>query len=168
MKHFDFNYFLPVLKNLKNILIEKKFTISTAESCTGGLLAGIITSIPGSSSFFQGSFVVYSNFQKINLLHVDEKILENFGAVSENCAVEMAKKVKNLTGTDVSISTTGIAGPDGGTPEKPVGTVYSTIIINDFLKTYRYNFNGSRNYIRVKTVDATLNNLMNLLWDLKL
>ena len=167
MKNLDFNSFLPVLKKLKNILIKKKYTISTAESCTGGLLAGVITSIPGSSLIFQGSFVVYSNFQKVNLLKVDEKILEKFGAVSENCAVDMAEKVKILTGSSISLSTTGIAGPDGGTPEKPVGTVYSTIIINDFLKTYRYNFNGSRNYIRIKTVEATLNNLMNFLLDLE-
>ncbi len=161
MKLFDDFYFL--VEELKTILDREKLKLSTAESCTGGLLGAILTSIPGSSTFFEGSLVTYSNYQKINILKVKEEILKEFGAVSEECAYEMAKNLKKLTNSDIAISVTGIAGPEGGTPDKPVGTVFSTIIIKDMEKTFKFNFSGHRNLIRVMTVQAVLENLLELL-----
>ena len=108
---------------LIDLLREKNKTISTAESCTGGLISKRITDVPGSSDVFVGGVVVYSNSSKINLLGVSEKSIREFGAVSENVALEMAKGVKDKFGSDIGISVTGIAGPGGGSSAKPVGTV---------------------------------------------
>jgi len=115
---------LPVEKLLGQRLFEKELTIGTAESCTGGNIAHMITSIPGSSNYFKGAVVSYANEEKINILHVTEESLNRFGAVSEVVAVEMAHGAQKILNVDCSISTTGIAGPDGGTEEKPVGTVW--------------------------------------------
>ncbi len=158
-----FSDFSEVLIQLKDILDKKNLTISTAESCTGGLLGAILTSIPGSSTFFQGSIVAYSNYQKVNLLKINEITLKKYGAVSEQCAIEMAKNLKNITKTDISISVTGIAGPEGGTPDKPVGTVFSTILIKDKETIYKFQFSGNRNLIRIMTVRTIIENLLNLL-----
>jgi len=106
------------------LLEEKQFRLAAAESCTGGLFAGAITSVPGSSLVFDRSFVTYSNESKINMLGVSEKMLEVYGAVSEECALEMAKGALENSCADVAVSVTGIAGPGGATPEKPVGTTY--------------------------------------------
>lgn len=115
---------LPVEKLLGEHLFEKGLTIGTAESCTGGNIAHMITSIPGSSNYFKGSVVSYANEAKINILHVTEESLNRFGAVSEAVAIEMACGAQKLLNADCSISTTGIVGPDGGTEEKSVGTVW--------------------------------------------
>ena len=155
--------FSEVLIELKNILDKKGFSVATAESCTGGFLGAVLTSIPGSSTYFQGSIVTYSNYQKINLLKVNEETLKNFGAVSEQCAVEMANNLKKIMNTDISISITGIAGPDGGTPNKPVGTVFASIIINEKEKNYKFQFSGNRNLIRLMTVRTIIEELLNLL-----
>ena len=157
--------FSEILVELKNILDSKKLTISTAESCTGGLLGAILTSIPGSSSFFQGAIVAYSNYQKINLLKIPEDLLKKFGAVSEECAISMAKNLKDITSSDISISVTGIAGPEGGTPEKPVGTVFSSIIIKNNEKSFKFQFSGNRNLIRIMTARTLIENLLSLLKD---
>jgi len=106
------------------LLLKNKATISTAESCTGGFVANQITSVPGASRYFQGSVVSYSNTVKINVLGVSAETLEKHGAVSEETAREMAECARRKLNTTYAISTTGIAGPDGGTPEKPVGTVW--------------------------------------------
>jgi nicotinamide-nucleotide amidase len=158
-----FQEFESNLIKIKEILDYKKYTLSTAESCTGGLLAGIFTSIAGSSSFFVSSIIAYSNYQKKNLLKINEDILKNFGAVSEQCANEMAKNIKELTGSNIAISTTGIAGPGGGTDGKPVGTVFSTIILNDKLFSYKFNFTGERNFIRISTIKKILEILLKIL-----
>lgn len=102
-------------------------TLSTAESCTGGYIAHLITSIPGSSSYFNGSVVSYSNQVKMNTLHVRPETLELYGAVSRETVIEMAEGVKKALSTDCSIAVSGIAGPDGGTPDKPVGTVWIAV-----------------------------------------
>jgi nicotinamide-nucleotide amidase len=115
---------ITVEKLLGERLFEKGLTVGTAESCTGGNIAHLITSIPGSSHYFKGSVVSYANEEKINLLHVSESALAQHGAVSEIVALEMAKGAQRVLNVDCSISTTGIAGPDGGTEEKPVGTVW--------------------------------------------
>ena len=157
--------FSEVLIELKNYLDRNKLTVSTAESCTGGLLGAILTSIPGSSTYFQGSIVAYSNYQKMNLLKINEKTLQNYGAVSEQCAIEMAKNLKDIMKTNISISITGIAGPEGGTEEKPVGTVFTAIIFNDKENVYKYQFSGNRNLIRILTVRTIIENLLKMLED---
>ncbi len=109
------------------ILKEKNLTLSTAESCTGGYLAHLITSVPGSSAYFMGSVVSYANAVKMNQLGVKETTLQRHGAVSEQTVREMVAGAIRLLGTDVAVATSGIAGPDGGTPEKPVGTVWIAV-----------------------------------------
>jgi len=121
------------MKYLSNLLVEKlkkkKFTISVAESCTGGLLASNITSIPNVSKVFLLGLVTYSNNSKIKLLKIPRKIIEKYGAVSKQTCVKMVKNLNKIAKTDVSISITGIAGPAGGTKEKPVGLAYIGIKI---------------------------------------
>ncbi len=110
-----------------NSLRERKMTLATAESCTGGLISKVITDIPGSSDVFLGGVCVYSNEAKENLLGVSSELLHDFGAVSRECAITLARNVAQLFGTDIGIGVTGIAGPDGGSDEKPVGTVYVAV-----------------------------------------
>lgn len=112
------------LKKLAKVLLEQNLTISTAESCTGGLLASRLTDVSGSSSYLSESHVVYANSAKHKYLNVSEEILNTFGAVSEECAKAMAEGLENLAGSNIALCTTGIAGPTGGTKEKPVGLVY--------------------------------------------
>lgn len=114
-------------KNTGLLLKGKSQTVSTAESCTGGYIAHLITSVPGSSAYFKGSIVSYANEVKQNFLGVTSEILQQHGAVSEACVLQMANAVKQQLGTDYGIATSGIAGPDGGTPTKPVGTVWIAI-----------------------------------------
>lgn len=109
------------------LLIERNETVSIAESCTGGFASHLFTSIPGSSAYFQGSVVSYANEVKMNVLKVEEKTLENHGAVSEETIKEMAEGVRKLMGTTYGLATSGVAGPGGGTPEKPVGTVFIAV-----------------------------------------
>ena len=115
------------LEKIAEILIKSNLKIATTESCTGGLLSSKFTDVSGSSAFVHLNFVTYSNEAKHKILGVRYETLENFGAVSEECSYEMAKGLHRVTGADICISTTGIAGPTGGSPEKPVGLMYSTI-----------------------------------------
>ena len=142
-------------ESLQNVLVkrfsEKGLTISTAESCTGGLVSKRITEIPGSSSVFGCGVCSYSNETKMNVLKVKKETLEKFGAVSAQTAEEMASGVLALSGSDVSVAITGIAGPDGGTEEKPVGLVYISAKYKDKTITERFVFGRSKNereYIR--------------------
>lgn len=130
-----------------NLLKEKKQTLSTAESCTGGYIAHLITSVPGSSEYFIGSIVSYANRIKENFLNVSSDILNNHGAVSEPVVLAMAKSVKEKFSTDYSIAVSGIAGPSGGTAEKPVGTVWIAIATPEkvFAKSFRFGNNRLRN-----------------------
>jgi nicotinamide-nucleotide amidase len=112
-------------------LIDQKISISCAESCTGGLFAQTLTKVAGISAVFDRGFVTYSNKAKMEELGVKSETLEKFGAVSEETAVEMAEGVRMVTGSRLSVSVTGIAGPDGGTEEKPVGLVYICAILDD-------------------------------------
>lgn len=138
------------------LLIENKLTIATAESCTGGLLAGKLINYPGISSVFLEGAVTYSNTAKINRLKVKEDTLNKFGAVSSECAAEMAEGIAKAAGTNVGVSTTGIAGPGGGTDEKPVGLVYAGIYINGVVKTKELNLVGNRQKVRDRAVASTL------------
>jgi nicotinamide-nucleotide amidase len=126
------------------LLMEKKSTLSTAESCTGGNIAHMITSVPGSSNYFTGSVIAYDNRVKTQLLGIDEKLIENEGAVSENVVRAMAEGVKRLLKTDYSVATSGIAGPDGGTEEKPVGTLWLAVASESGTVAEKHTFSTDR------------------------
>jgi nicotinamide-nucleotide amidase len=135
-------------------LLEKGMTISVAESCTGGQIGHRLTNVAGSSEYFQGGVVVYSNRSKVDLLSVRDETLARFGAVSGPVAQEMAKGVKNRFGTDLGLSVTGVAGPTGGTPQKPVGTVHVGLAHGARVLSGQYRFWGSR--VQVKQQSATM------------
>ncbi len=137
---------------LVNALIENNMKLATAESCTGGMIASRITAVPGASECFDCGVVTYSNEQKNRLLGVSNETLARYGAVSEETALEMCKGVKNLADADFGISVTGIAGPGGGTPEKPVGTVWIGICGDRVHKAFRFLFSGDRTMVRQQTV----------------
>lgn len=120
-------------ENLGKFLLENNLTIATAESCTGGLLSSKLTDISGSSAFINLNFVTYANEAKHNILGVDWEILNTYGAVSEQCAQAMAEGLKKITKCDVALCTTGIAGPTGGSKDKPVGLVYISVNYNDIV-----------------------------------
>jgi len=131
-------------------LIEKKLVITGAESCTGGLISSALVDCPGVSAVLHESFVTYSNDSKIWLLGVSAETLKNFGAVSIECAAEMAEGLKNRSGADVTFAVTGIAGPDGGSEEKPVGTICFALCHNGTTITELRRFNGDRTNIRIR------------------
>lgn len=138
-----------------DLLINKKLTISTAESCTGGMIAARLINYPGISDAFLEGAVTYSNKAKMRTLNVKEETLASVGAVSEETAREMAEGIANRTGSDISVVTTGIAGPGGGTKEKPVGLVYIGVYYKGKVKAYRHVFTGNRQEVRTKaTVEA--------------
>jgi nicotinamide-nucleotide amidase len=126
------------------LLHNNKLTLSTAESCTGGKIASLITSVPGSSAWFTGSVVAYDNSVKTGVLGVNPETIARFGAVSEETAREMAEGVLRLAKTDYAIAVTGIAGPDGGTPEKPVGTVWIALASRNGVTAERHRFADDR------------------------
>jgi nicotinamide-nucleotide amidase len=130
------------------LLINRNMTISLAESCTGGIVAGILTDMPGISKVFDRGIVTYSNRAKIENLGVKPETIEKYGAVSMKTAVEMAERVRKISGTDIGLSITGIAGPDGGTEEKPVGLVYIAISTDKMTKCKELKLWGSRTRIR--------------------
>ncbi|MEZ4812142.1 MAG: nicotinamide-nucleotide amidohydrolase family protein [Caldisericia bacterium] len=148
----------PAPETLLKILREKGLSIATAESCTGGLIAKTLTDISGASNVFMGGAVTYSNQAKIDVLGVSSESLEKFGAVSKEVAKEMAQAAKRVFKTDVAISTTGIAGPTGGTAEKPVGLVYMGIATPNGVSVIKEVFTGTRDDVRIKT-------LMRVLWE---
>jgi len=122
------------------VLKEKKATLAVAESCTGGLISHLLTQVPGSSDYFLFGAITYSNASKMKVLGVLPETLKNYGAVHEQTAKEMAEGVRQLAGSTYAISTSGIAGPDGGTPEKPVGTVCIGIATPQSSQGYRFCF----------------------------
>lgn len=150
-----FNIHSPA-EALINILKEKNKTISVAESCTGGYIGKSITDFSGVSDVFLGGIISYSNNVKIKLLNVKKDTLKNFGAVSSNTAEEMAIGAINVTNSDYAISITGVAGPTGGSKNKPVGTVFIGISNGNITKSYKFNFNGKRDNIRYRSVNASL------------
>jgi len=170
---------LPVVKEIKNrfketvygedettiedevakILVKNNLTISVAESCTGGMVSSSLINYPGISSVFMEGCVTYSNEAKMKSLNVKEETLNSVGAVSEQCAKEMAEGVAARHNTNIGLSTTGIAGPEGGSEEKPVGLVYMGIKINDKTIVKKYIFNGDRQQIRYRACKTLLNDL---------
>lgn len=138
------------------LLIKNKLTIATAESCTGGLLSGRLINYPGISSVFMEGVVTYSNDSKKRLLDVKAETLEKYGAVSEQVAMEMAEGVAKFANTNIGISVTGVAGPGGGTKEKPVGLVYVGLYLNGNITYKKLNLNGNRNRIRNMVTTSAL------------
>ncbi|MFC1501284.1 competence/damage-inducible protein A [Elusimicrobiota bacterium] len=137
---------------IARLLVEHKKTLAIAESCTGGLLAHKITNVPGSSMYFKEGVVTYSNDSKIKVLGVKEETLDNYGAVSEQTVLEMARSIKDIAKSDFSISISGIAGPTGGTKDKPVGLVYIGLVTpENMAKSFKYDFSGNRIDIREKS-----------------
>lgn len=137
-------------EEIGKILTERNWTISTTESCTGGLLSSKLTDISGSSAYITLNLVTYANEAKSKMLGVSNKTLEEFGAVSEECAYEMAKGLQKLTKSEICVSTTGIAGPTGGTKEKPVGLMYSAIYTPQGHKLYKIQVDSNLSRIKIK------------------
>ena len=139
------------------LLRSKSLTIATAESCTGGAIAQSITSVSGSSDYFIGSIVAYSNSVKIQQLNISDDIIRTHGAVSQIVVETMAQNCKKIFNTDFAIATSGIAGPTGGSPEKPVGTVWIALAHTNGVHSYKYNFGENRERTVTKTVITALN-----------
>ncbi len=156
----DFSELLPYFENrsemmfsvrgVGKMLIEKNTTISGAESCTGGLVTAKLTEVPGISKVLRETFITYSNESKIRILGVKKETLETFGAVSEECVKEMAQGAAKMSGSNIAFAVSGIAGPDGGTKEKPVGTVCFALFTGNGTITETCFFTGTRNLIRQK------------------
>ena len=144
------------LQQILQHLTEKKQTVSSAESCTGGLLAGELTRLSGSSAIFSHGFVTYSNAAKHELLGVKNETLQQFGAVSQQTVAEMAHGALQKAHTDYALAISGIAGPTGGTTEKPVGTVCFGLATKNQTQTQTKHFSGSRDEIRQRAVDYAL------------
>ena len=146
-------------KKLTELLISKNRSIAVAESCTGGLLSSSLTSIPGASSYFNCGFITYSNESKIKMLNVDSQTIELFGAVSERVAYEMAVGAGQNSQSNLAISVTGIAGPSGGTAEKPVGMVCFGFYVEGEVSTTTQFFSGVRSEIVSESIAFALTEL---------
>lgn len=144
---------------VSKLLNQRNQTLSTAESCTGGYISHLLTNNAGSSSFFKGAVVSYSNESKENVLEVEKNTIDNFGAVSEETVIEMAKGVLKKLKTDYTVAVSGIMGPDGGTPEKPVGTVWVAAANKHEVVTKKFNFR----FDRQKNIQLTAMNALNFL-----
>ena len=151
-------------KTVIKLLKSKKLKVSVVESCTGGMLSGAITSENGSSKVFSMGLITYSNQSKINILKVPNKIIKKYGAVSIQCCMSMVNNLSKISKSKVCISITGIAGPSGGTKQKPVGLVYIGIKIGKKVVINKCNFkNKGRIFIQKETVKKTLNLLLKLI-----
>lgn len=152
-----------LLREVASLLTEKELMVATAESCTGGLIGHALTNIPGSSAYYAGGVISYTNALKIKLLGVAASTLEEHGAVSESTAREMAEGIKTVAHADIGVASTGIAGPGGGTSEKPVGLVYiglaaEVTTVKDFV------FDGDRLQNKKSTVQAALQMIRDCLY----
>ncbi len=141
------------------IFREKGLSLALAESCTGGMIAETVTNVAGASDIFYGSAVTYVNSAKEHILGVAHETLEKHGAVSSECAEEMACGARRVYGADVAMSVTGIAGPGGGSEAKPVGTVWFGLATKDGAETFRRRFDGDRAAVRRQTVEEVLRRL---------
>lgn len=146
----------PQEEIVAELLKKYQLTITTAESCTGGLIAGTLINVPGISSWFQEGYITYSNEAKEKLLHVSHDTLQKYGAVSEQTAKEMAAGAKKAANASLSVISTGIAGPDGGTSEKPVGLVYLACALENETEVEKHIFSGNRKEVREASVFAAL------------
>ncbi len=151
-----------LLQKIAVVLLAQGRTLGTAESCTGGLVGAALTSLPGSSAWFLGGIIAYSNSLKTHLLGVPSETLAAHGAVSAETAQAMALGAKKRTGSDWTVALTGIAGPDGGTPEKPVGLVYIALAVpgTEESTVFEHRFSGSRTEIRTAATQAALQHVL--------
>jgi len=146
----------PLEQEVAGLLLALKITIAIAESCTGGLICHRLTNISGSSEYLEAGVVSYSNRSKMALLGVPEQIIRDHGAVSEACVRAMALGVKRLADTDLGLSVSGIAGPTGGTADKPVGTVHMALAWKEDVTCWQHLFKGSRREIKEQTSEEAL------------
>ena len=152
------------IKKIINLLKNKKISLSVAESCSGGLLAQVITSVSGASKVFKFGIITYSNQSKIKYLKVPPKIIKKYGAVSKNCCKAMVENLSKISKAQLNIAITGIAGPKGGTKLKPVGLVYIGIKRGKKIKIYKYFFKSfNREKIRINSVKKTLELIKNFI-----
>lgn len=158
---------LDQMRKIAYQLTKRQQSVSVAESCTGGLLGASFTDLPGSSYYFLGGVIAYANHIKCDLLGVNPKTLSAFGAVSEEVASEMALGILSLTGSDWGLATTGIAGPDGGTADKPIGTVWISVADKHKHKasSWKLLISSPRSVVREETVFAILDQLLGRLSD---
>jgi len=152
-----------LIPKLFELLNQREWTITTAESCTGGMIAAAITDKAGSSRYFDRGFVTYSNEAKIQMLDVQPLTIERFGAVSEQTARLMARGAYAHSNADIAVSVTGVAGPGGGSDDKPVGLVYIGISTDDHAEVHKHIFNGDRAAIRAQAVEASVQHLIDYL-----
>ncbi|MET0542664.1 MAG: CinA family protein [Variovorax sp.] len=152
-----------LVRTLAELLAARGWMMATAESCTGGLIAGACTDLAGSSGWFERGFVTYSNEAKTELIGVDAALIGAHGAVSEPVARAMAEGAVAHSRAQVSVAVTGVAGPGGGSPEKPVGTVWFGWSVGGLVRTERRRFRGDRAAVRAATVHYALQNLVTLL-----
>ena len=151
-------------KNIISLIKRKKMKLAIAESCTGGLLSSAITSVSGSSKVFTMGLVTYSNQAKTSILKVPQKIIKKYGAVSVQCCLAMVNNLRKISKSKVCVSITGIAGPGGGSKQKPVGLVYIGIRVGKKVIVNKCNFkNKGRAYIQRQTVKKSLNLLLRLI-----
>jgi PncC family amidohydrolase len=143
-------------KALGRLLVKKGLSVATAESCTGGMIGAALTSVPGSSAWFKGGVIAYANSVKRRLLGVPSAILDNKGAVSAETVRAMARGAQRLFATGCALAVSGVAGPDGGTKEKPVGLVYVGLACGKNVRSYEYRFEGDRREIRRQAVEKAL------------
>lgn len=144
-------------------LVDKKYTITTAESCTGGMIASALVDVPGASMVINECHVTYSNEAKMKYLGVNKDTLDNYTAVSEETAIEMVMGAANLADANVAIAVTGLAGPDGGTEEKPVGLVYIACKVEDKIRIDKPIFNGNRNDVRIRATEYAIDMVLAML-----
>ena len=149
-----------ILTNFIELLVKNDFKLAVAESCTGGLISSKITDIPGISEFFDRGFVTYSNISKVKMLGVNENTIKIYGAVSRETAIEMARGVLINSSADISVAVTGIAGPSGGSRDKPVGTVFVAAATKERIECKKFNFSGDRRSIKEQTCEAAFKMLL--------
>lgn len=150
-----------LVEELSLLLLDKNMRLVTAESCTGGMIAAAMTDRSGSSAIFERGYVTYSNEAKIEEIGVNATTIENHGAVSEQTAAEMAQGALKNSHADIAVSVTGIAGPNGGNKDKPVGLVYIAIAAkNKEPQVFKHNFDGDRTSIRQQTLEQALEHLI--------
>lgn len=155
---------LSLVEEVSFQLRTRRFTLSTAESCTGGMIAAAVTELAGSSDIFKGSIVAYSNEIKEKILGVPAEILKEHGAVSEECVAAMVDNVCAGFDTDAGIAVSGIAGPGGATEDKPVGLVFIGVRVKELTEVRKFNFRGSRETVRKRAVASALRMLRELLF----
>lgn len=147
---------MSVSDELGSALRAKGLTIAVAESCTGGKLGDMLTSVPGSSDYFLGGVISYSNSAKVNILRVDTEILRTDGAVSQRTALQMAEGARKCFDSDIGLSTTGVAGPGGGSSQKPVGLVFVAVSAKAGNRCMEFRFSGAREDIKRQSAEAAL------------